>query len=92
MRKRFVALWSIFVLSPTFMLFLSIAWLNHLHNFATMFRPSINFPARVEYFGKGERPPLSALRSVLILINFAEIRHFVREHLHKNNMDISHQM
>ena len=54
-----------------------------------MFRPLINFPAHVEYFGKGERPPLSALRSVLILINFSKLRQFVTRHLHKDHLEIT---
>ena len=54
-----------------------------------MFRPLINFPAHVEYFGKGERPPLSALRSVLILINFSKLRQFVTRHLRKDHLEIT---
>ena len=58
--------------------------------FVTMFRPLINFPAHVEYFGKGERPPLSALqRSVLILINFSKLRKFVARHIHKDHLEIT---
>ena len=54
-----------------------------------MFRPLINFPAHVEYLGKGERPPLSALRSVLILINNSKFRQFVTRHLHKDHLEIT---
>ena len=54
-----------------------------------MFRPLTNFPAHVEYFGGGERPPLSALRSVLILINFSKLRQFVTRHVHKDHLEIT---
>ena len=54
-----------------------------------MSQPLINFPAHVEYFGKGERPPVSALRSVLILINFSKPRQFVTRHLHKDYLEIT---
>ena len=54
-----------------------------------MFRPLINFPVHVEYFGKGERPPPSALRSVLILANFSKFRQFVTRHLRKDHLEIT---
>ena len=45
--------------------------------------------AHVEYFGKGKRPPLSALRSVLILVNFCKLRQFVTRDLHKDHLEIT---
>ena len=57
-----------------------------------MFRPStsyLNSPAHAEYSGRGERPALSALRSVLILMNFSNLRRFVTRHLHKDRLGIT---
>ena len=54
-----------------------------------MFPPLINFHAHVECFGKRERPPLSALRSVLILSNFSKLLQFVTRHLHKDHLEIT---
>lgn len=51
-----------------------------------MFRP---FPAHVEYFGRGERPPLSALSSAIILVNFSQLRQFVTRHLRKDHLEIT---
>ena len=71
-------------ISPTFP-----AWLNLPILSVPMFRPLFNFPAHVEYSGRGERPPLSALRSVIILVNFSQLRQFVTRHLHKDHLEIT---
>ena len=56
-----------------------------------MSHPTIDFPAHVKYFGRGERPPMSSLRSLIMLINFAKLHHFVTRVLHKDHLEITRQ-
>ena len=62
------------------------AWLNFLIELASV-QPVNELPGPCWILWKGERPPLSALRSVII--NFAKLRKFVTRHLHQDHLEVT---